>query len=216
MTPWLLFGAAGKGCGRLILRLAVQQGRQVVVLARDIQAGQSLVQTGVRLVSGDARDEKAVRKACELAGKQALIISTMGGGDEYQSHRVVIDIAEQCGLQKMILVTSLGCGDGWRDLSDRAKAAFGQAVRQKNLAESWLQTSTLDYCIVRPGGLLNGAATGKAQLSVKGEHGFVSRADVAHIVTDLAARDCLDQQIYHLIQPGLRPERVDKAAGQSG
>ena len=36
----------------------------------------------------------------------------------------------------MVLVTSLGCGESWAYLSDRAKAAFGQAVREKSLAET--------------------------------------------------------------------------------
>lgn len=63
----------------------------------------------------------------------------------------------------MVLMTSLGCGDSWAYLSTRYKAAFGQAVREQPLAESWLQTSSLDFAILRPGSLLQGSPTGKTQ-----------------------------------------------------
>lgn len=106
----------------------------------------------------------------------------------------------------MILVTSLGCGDSWPFLSSRAKAAFGQAVREKSLAESWLQTSRLDYAILRPGGLLNGAATGRAQrIQAQECHGFVMRADVAKHIHELATAPALNNQIYSLVEPGLKP-----------
>lgn len=106
----------------------------------------------------------------------------------------------------MILVTSLGCGDSWPFLSPRARAAFGQAVREKSLAESWLQTSQLDYAILRPGGLLNGAATGQAQrIQAEECHGFVMRADVARHIHELATAPSLNNQIYSLVEPGLKP-----------
>ena len=118
----------------------------------------------------------------------------------------MIDEAEKAGIRRMILVSSLGCGESWQFLSDRAKAAFGQAVREKSLAESWLQTSTLDYAILRPGGLLNGDATGKAQRFQQQEvHGFVQRADVAAHIQALDADPALNQQAYSLVQPDLKP-----------
>jgi uncharacterized protein YbjT (DUF2867 family) len=144
--------------------------------------------------------------ACRAAGPDALIISTMGGAQDYLAHRTVIDEAEKAGISRMILVTSLGCGDSWPFLSERAKAAFGQAVREKTLAESWLQTSQLDYAILRPGGLLDGAATGKAQRIQNQEcHGFVHRADVAAHIHELANAPALNQQVYSLIEPDLKP-----------
>ncbi|MCM4201675.1 SDR family oxidoreductase, partial [Escherichia coli] len=42
-----------------------------------------------------------------------FIISTMGGAQDYLAHRTVIDEAEKAGISRMILVTSLGCGDSW-------------------------------------------------------------------------------------------------------
>ena len=192
MTPWLLFGAGGKGVGARTLELALAEQRPVVAVIRHADAATKLAQQGVQVFTGDACDASVVAAACRAAGPDALIISTMGGA--------------QAGISRMILVTSLGCGDSWPFLSERAKAAFGQAVREKTLAESWLQTSQLDYAILRPGGLLDGAATGKAQRIQNQEcHGFVNRADVAAHIHELANAPALNQQVYSLIEPDLKP-----------
>jgi len=206
MKPWLIFGAGGTGVGALTADIALQQQRPVYALVRNPQAAERLRAKGVQVVVGDACNGERVAEICALAGSSALAISTLGGEAEYLANRTIIDTAERTGLKQMILVTSLGCGDGWSWLSDRAKAAFGQAVREKSLAESWLQTSALDFAIVRPGGLLNGAPTGKAERSQGKEvHGLVMRADVAAHVAELAGQPLLNNQIYSLIEPGLKP-----------
>lgn len=156
MKTWVIFGAGGKGVGAHIADIGVTQRRPIVALVRSEEAANRLEEKGIKTVIGDAIDAKAVEAALTLAGKEADIISTMGGENDYLAHRTVIDTAEKMGFQRMLMVSSLGCGDSWVALSDRAKAAFGQAVREKSLAEVWLQTSRFDYAIVRPGGLLNG------------------------------------------------------------
>lgn len=206
MKPWLIFGAGGKGVGALTLELALAEQRPVVAVVRNPDVAARLQERGVQVYLGDACDADVVSDACEAAGSDATIVSSMGGSQDYLAHRTVIDTAEKCGISRMILITSLGCGDGWPFLSPRAKAGFGQAVREKSLAESWLQTSTLDHAILRPGGLLNGDATGNAQRFQGQEvHGFVMRADVAAHVQQLAQAPTLDQQVYSLVEPGLKP-----------
>ncbi|CAM3599658.1 putative sugar epimerase YhfK [Klebsiella spallanzanii] len=206
MSPWLIFGAGGQGVGALTVERALAEKRPVIALVRNPEAAVRLEAKGVQVVIGDACNAESVAQACQAAGPAATVISTMGGAQDYQAHRTVIDEAEKAGIRRMILVSSLGCGESWQFLSDRAKAAFGQAVREKSLAESWLQTSTLDYAILRPGGLLNGDATGKAQRFQQQEvHGFVQRADVAAHIQALDADPALNQQAYSLVQPDLKP-----------
>ena len=206
MTPWLLFGAGDSGVGAETLKLALAEKRPVIAVVRHAQVAAELAKKGVQVFNGDACDTHVVASACHTAGPDAIVISSMGGSQDYLAHRAVIDEAEKAGLRRMILVTSLGCGDSWRFLSPRAKAAFGQAVREKSLAESWLQTSQMEYAILRPGGLLNGEATGKAQrIQGKESHGFVKRADVAAHIHELANALTLNNQIYSLIEPELKP-----------
>jgi Predicted nucleoside-diphosphate-sugar epimerases len=206
MTPWLIFGAGGTGVGFLTLERALADGRPVFAVVRKTEAAERLAKLGVTVFTGDACDEDVVAQACIAAGPTATVISSMGGAHDYLAHRTLIDAAEKSGITRMILVTSLGCGDSWRWLSPRARAAFGQPVREKSLAESWLQTSTLDHAILRPGGLLNGPATGQAQRVQNAEvHGFVMRADVAAHIAELANAPMLDQQVYSLVEPDLKP-----------
>lgn len=204
MRPWLIFG--GSGVGALTTERALAEKRQVIALVRNPQAAEKLNQKGATVIVGDACNLAAVASACALAGKDALAISTLGGEHDYLANRTIIDTVEQAGIARMILVTSLGCGDSWVWLSPRARAAFGQSVREKSLAESWLQTSSLDFAILRPGGLLNVPATGQAQRIQQREcHGFVARADVAAHIQALAASPTLDRQIYSLVDPLLKP-----------
>lgn len=54
--------------------------------------------------------------------------------------------------------------------------------------------------------LLNGAATGQAQrIQAEECHGFVMRADVARHIHELATAPSLNNQIYSLVEPGLKP-----------
>ncbi len=117
----------------------------------------------------------------------------------------MIDAMEQAGLKRLLLVTSLGCGDSWQYLPERARAAFGHEVRLKSLAESWLQTSALAWTILRPAGLQDGDATGRAELSQGKEvHGLVRRADVATQGLRLLADETAVGQIYAIGDPTLQ------------
>lgn len=204
MTPWLLFGA-GSGVGACLLQRALEVNQPVVLVLRDSAKAAEWRAQGIAVIEGDACDPAVVAQACQKAGPDAVVVSTMGGGTvNYLGHRTLIDGMEQAGLKRMLLVTSLGCGDGWPLLSARAKVAFGQAVREKSLAECWLQSSTLDYCIVRPGGLLDVVATHNGKLTQgPATLGLVSRQDVAFAVEKLLLEPVFGNQIYNLIDPEL-------------
>ncbi|WP_280514790.1 NAD(P)H-binding protein [Candidatus Symbiopectobacterium sp. 'North America'] len=157
-----------------------------------------------------ACEPAVVTEACRRAGSDAVIVSKLGGGSlNYLGHRTLIDGAEQAGLKRMLLVTSLGCGEGWLLLSTRAKVAFGLAVREKSLAECWLQSSSLDYAIVRPGGLLDVVATHNGQLTQgPATLGLISRQDVAFALEKLLLQPVFGNQIYNLIEPDLEMPAV--------
>lgn len=206
MNTLLIFGA-GSGVGAELVALTAQE-RPVVALIRNAEQAQTLRALGVTVIEGDALNPADVLQACQMAGSGAQIVSTLGGKlADYTANRLIIDTAEQAGIRQMLLVTSIGCGDSWPTLSARAKQAFGQAVREKSLAESWLQTSTLDWCILRPGGLMNGDATGKAHLIQTEAHGRVRRSDVALHIRQLLANGQGWGEIFALCDSTLEGER---------
>ncbi|MEN9586080.1 MAG: SDR family oxidoreductase [Aeromonas popoffii] len=208
MPTTLIFGAS-RGLGRAFTEHALRQGHRVVALVRNPALAAELRVLGVEVVEGDALDHQAVAQACSLAGNEAGVISTLGSFRQpapvdYQGNRQVIDQMELAGLKRLLLVTSLGCGDSWQYLPERARAAFGHEVRLKSLAESWLQTSTLTWTIVRPAGLQDGEATGQAVLSQGSEvHGLVRRADVAAHGLQLLSDEQAVGQIYAIGDPTL-------------
>lgn len=209
MTTTLIFGAS-RGLGRAFTEQALRQGHRVVALVRNVDMVAELHALGVEVVQGDALDAAAVAQACLLAGSEARVVSTLGSFRQpqpvdYQGNRLVIDAMERAGLSRLLLVTSQGCGDSWQYLPERAREAFGHEVRLKSLAESWLQTSSLEWTIVRPAGLQDGEATGKAVLSQGQEvHGLVRRADVAEQGLRLLGEEGARGQIYAIGEPGLQ------------
>lgn len=206
MKTLLIFGA-GSGIG-LELATFCSQKKSVVALIRHPEQADALRQAGITVIDGDALDPQAVLLACQTAGADAQIVSTVGGKlSDYNANRLIIDTAEKTGIRQMVLVTSIGCGDSWPTLSDRAKQAFGQAVREKSLAESWLQTSTLEWCILRPGGLTDGEATGKAKLLQTEAHGRVRRKDVALAIGRILHPGDHWGKIYAVCDPTLAGER---------
>ncbi|MGY3904787.1 SDR family oxidoreductase [Aeromonas lusitana] len=209
MPTTLIFGAS-RGLGRAFTDQALRQGHRVVALVRNADMAAELQTLGVEVVQGDALDAAAVAQACLLAGSEARVVSTLGSFRQaqpvdYQGNRLVIDEMERAGLKRLLLVTSLGCGDSWQYLPERAREAFGHEVRLKSLAESWLQTSSLEWTIVRPAGLQDGEATGKALLSQGQEvHGLVRRQDVALQGLQLLTSEQALGQIYAIGEPGLQ------------
>lgn len=208
MATLLIFGAS-RGTGALVAKYAVERGHQCIAVVRHQASYDDLVARGIQPVLGDANDSEVVANACALAGSDCIIVSTLGGKNaNYQPQCNIINHAEKNNISKMMLVTSLGCGSSWPTLSDRAKQAFGYAVREKTLAEVWLQTSRLDYCIFRPGGLVDGEPTHNAKCYEDQEvHGYIMRSDLALTILQQIERASFKHAIYSIVDPALIIER---------
>ncbi|MBI0155163.1 NAD(P)H-binding protein [Gilliamella sp. W8128] len=208
MRTVIIFGvSAHLGTGYQVSQLIKQCHPEwrCIALVRNADFAKQLAQQNIETYVGDATDKELVKKICLQAGPEAIIISTLGGETgNYIAQRIIIDCAEQAGVKQMLLVTSLGCGDSWPTLSLRAKQAFGNAVREKSLAEVWLQTSTLNYVILRPGGLRDGELTNNGQCYFAQEvHGFVYRKELAKIIMDKIANQQFDNRAYSVVDPNL-------------
>jgi hypothetical protein len=92
------------------------------------------------------------------------------------------------GIKRLVVVSALGVGDSQEQVSlpfkMMMKTVLRKAYEDKERQEEIVRESGLDWVIVRPGGLTNGAATGDYEYgldpSIGG--GQVSRADVADFV----------------------------------
>lgn len=145
---------ASSGLGLAIAKYFAEKGAEVVGVARNPDKSPELKAICQATFACDATIAEEVDRVVEQLDQEDIIISTMGSfrADipvDYLGHRHLIDAACKASLKRFVLVTSLGCGDSWKYLSDRSKAGFGGVVREKSLAEAWLQTSDLDYTIIR-------------------------------------------------------------------
>ena len=107
-----VFVAGGsKGVGHLIVEKLSQQGTEVVAMVRREESKSELdAMDGVTAILGDAFDQKDVENAmdgCDVA------ITTLGGktGErrvDYEGNNNVIESAGILGVQRILLVTSVG------------------------------------------------------------------------------------------------------------
>lgn len=189
MVPVLIFGA-GSGVGLCLARLLRRDGMPVFAMLRSPAAEGELAAIGVRTVSGDAFSMADIDRALALPGTQEFdVVSTIGGRGadgrraDDDGNINIADRAAVREVQRFVLVTSIGCGDMAPFRSERAIAAFGEAVDAKTRAEEHLRHRLPAATVIRPGGLRSEPATGRGILSDDPQiHGFIHRADVADLV----------------------------------
>jgi putative NADH-flavin reductase len=191
----ILVIGASRGIGLETIRAALAAGHDVRALARN--AGRiSNVHPNLVKIDGDATDATLIGQA--VAGTQA-VIQTLGFHNYVarepvtlfsRSTRALIPAMQEAGCRRLIAVTGLGAGDS-RGIGNPIYTMLlfplllSRIYEDKDVQETMIRTSGLDWTIVRPGVLTNGAATGKYRvLTEKSQWGVgsISRADVARFL----------------------------------
>ncbi len=141
---FLVTGATG-GLGRRIVRLLREQEVPVRAFVRLTSRYAELEQRGAQVFIGDVQHDRDLAKACQGI---RYIISTHGADGNveavhYRANIELIDQAKQAGVEHFIFISVLGCDRGYED------APIFKAKRE---VEKYLQTSGLNYTILRPAG----------------------------------------------------------------
>ncbi|WP_413113605.1 SDR family NAD(P)-dependent oxidoreductase [Thaumasiovibrio sp. DFM-14] len=206
MNTIVVWGA-GNGLGLAIAEHFNAQGFHVTGISRNPDKSAAMQSACKQVYRCDATEQDQVEAVVEQLPQDAWVISTMGSYSaevpvDYIGHRHLINALQARQINRFLMVTSLGCGDSWQYLSERARRGFGGAVREKSLAETWLTSSELDYTIVRPGGLNQGPATQQGELSQGVEvHGLINRGEVARLIHTLLADPASIGQTYACVDP---------------
>jgi putative NADH-flavin reductase len=184
----VVFGAAGKS-GRQIVEQALAAGHEVTAFARN-PAAIKMEQPRLTVTQGDALDASSVSRA--VAGQDAVLYaigtnrrSTLTVCSE--STRLIIAAMKKHEVRRFICLTAYGAGET-KDTALYSKvlrAMIGKRVEDKDRQEELVRASGLDWVLVRPPLLTNGARRGKHRtgfdIPIK-LFSSVSRADVAEFM----------------------------------
>jgi len=187
----LIFGATGR-TGRHLVAQAAARGWTVHAAGRDSERLLDLVGAAEASVV-DLGDPAAVAEAVGRTAPEVIVSSVGGAGPDgwrvdEAGNDAISDAAGQCGVRRVVQISSLGCGDSRPFASERIVAAIGPALEAKTRAEDHLRALDLDWTIIRPGGLTEGEPTGSGALYADPRvHGRISRADLAALTLRVVA-----------------------------
>lgn len=199
----LIVGATG-GTGRQLVAQALERGYIVTALVRN-PSKLGLTHPQLTVVKGDILDPKSVGTA--VAGQDA-VLSALGHGKFFHPTRIlsdgtrnIVNAMEKHGVPRLVCETSLGIGDS----AGRMGLTYTFFVLpvilpfyfwDKTRQEQIVAQSSVDWVLVRPGALTNGAKRGRYRSgSGIGNYLFtvsISRADVADfMLNQLTSDTCL-------------------------
>ena len=188
---YLLFGAS-RNTGLEVARILRTRGDRVTAFVRPSSDRSALEAIGAEFVVGDALQMDTVEASFRQGPYQA-VVTTIGcfGCDpipDFEANRNIIDAAKVAGVERLLLVTSIGAGDSKPVTPWVSRMALKKILPLKDQAEAHLIASDLDYTIIRPGGLSASTPSGRGLLSENpGTFGYIHRADLAALMVG-----CLD------------------------
>ncbi|MFC6040867.1 SDR family oxidoreductase [Paenisporosarcina macmurdoensis] len=178
-------GATGQIGKHLIDLLQNSEQHTVRAMVRKKEQAEELKSQGIDVAVASL--EGSVTDIAEAAnGCDAIVFTAGSGGHTGLDKTMLIDLdgaaktveaAEQAGIKRFVIVSALQANH--RENWNKEMVPYYVA---KHYADRMVETSNLDYTIIRPGGLLNEASTGKVTASTNLETGSIPREDVAKTI----------------------------------
>ncbi|MBD1426196.1 SDR family oxidoreductase [Sphingobacterium arenae] len=194
----IVFGATGT-VGTEIVKQALEKGYDVTAFLRNPEKMTSLNHPNLRVYTGDVTNAEEVKNAVK---NHDAVFCALGDGRIGKIRALgtlnIVHAMNSVSVRKLICLSTLGIGDSYGNLNFIWKhIMFGmllkKAFNDHKLQEEYIRNSDLDYTIVRPSALTDGAITrGYAigfdekykKLNLK-----ISRADVADFMLRQLHRD---------------------------
>lgn len=163
----VILGATGN-IGKNIVDQALQAGHDVVAYVRRPEAIEQ--RPGLTIIGGQLTDIESATKA--FTGADAVVCSvgpSLGFSTVFKSVDFmqsnlppILRAVKAAGVQRFVLISAFGVGETSRKASGFARLVYSTAMKSiftdKDLAETALETSGLDWTIVYPVNLKDASA----------------------------------------------------------
>lgn len=181
----LVIGANGQIGQKVVRLLHANEQYTVRAMVRKEEQLEKLKNENIEAVyaslEGTVKELEAAMKGCDAA-----VFTAGSGGSTGSDKTLLIDLdgaaksieaAENVGVNRFIMVSALQAHhrENWNENLKPYYVA-------KHYADKILEASSLDYTIIRPGGLTNDAGTGKVDVATNLTRGTIPREDVAKVV----------------------------------
>ena len=189
---------ASRGVGRAAVDVAVAGGHTVTAVAR--KSG-FLNGSPARAIVGDVLNETIVQSALE--GAQAVLVALGTSPAEKKAGpqreicsratRLILATMAAHGPQRLVVVTSYGIGPTRANrpfpFNIIAATLLKEVMADKELQESEVRASPVEWTIAQPLGLTDEPASGKPFVAIDGSRksSRISRADVAAVCIEAIA-----------------------------
>ena len=202
MVHVLVIGAS-RGIGQAVTEAAVLRGHRIRAMSRSGAAPPDRAGR-IEAFKGDALAPDDVVRALEgidvvvqaLGVPVSLDLITKPVTLFSAATRVLLPAMAEANVTKLVAVTGFGAGDSNASINLLQRLPFtlflGRAYDDKSEQERLIEASDLDWLIVRPGVLTSGRKSGAYRVLTEPHswrNGIVSRADVAHFITERISAD---------------------------
>lgn len=181
----LVAGANGK-TARSLVRMLVEEDHKVRGLVRKEEQLSEVEQDGAEPVLVDLEEEVEGDVGRAVEGCDAIVFAAGAGPGsgaarketmDYGGAVKLIEAAERHGVRRYLMLSAMGAAD-----PESGSEEMRPYLSAKARADERLQSSGLDYTIIRPGSLTNEPGTGRIDAALSlGRRGEISREDVAAI-----------------------------------
>lgn len=183
------------GHGQIALRLErllAGRGDEVSGVVRRAEQAGDLLAAGAEPVVCDLETATVADVSRHLEGADAAVFAAGAGpGSGADRKRTVdqgaavlfADAAEQAGVRRLVVVSSMGADS---EPASDADPVFAAYLRAKGAADADVRARPdLDWTVLRPGRLTDDPGTGLVTLAERTGRGAVSRDDVAAVLATL-------------------------------
>lgn len=186
MTRVAIIGAHGKVAQQL-MRVLYDRGDDFVGVVRNDEHADDVYRLGGEGALVDLESAEANTLAAAIAGCDAVVFAAGAGPGSGAERKRTVDFAgstksqeaaAQAGIRRFVQISAWGV-DAPVDDSDPVWKAYVEAKRD---ADAALRASTLDWTILRPGGLTTEEGTGSVTLGDTVPRGSIAREDVARLI----------------------------------